>query len=32
METGAQKSRDSKSHDMGILSPRVQGKVCYRHV
>ena len=27
METGAQKSRDSKSHDMGILCPRVQGKV-----
>ena len=29
METGAQKSRDSKSHDMGILCRRVQGKVCY---
>ena len=32
METSAQKSRDSKSHDMGILCPRVQGKVCYKHV
>ena len=27
-ETGAQKSKDSKSHDMGILCPRDQGKVC----
>ena len=32
METSAQKSRDSESHDMGILCLRVQGKVCYRHV
>ena len=32
METGAQKSMDSTSHDIGILCPRVHGKVCYRHV
>ena len=32
METGAQKFRDSKSHYIGILCPRVQGKVCYGHV
>ena len=32
METSAQKSKDFKSPDMGILCPRVQGKVCYRDV
>ena len=26
------KSKDSKCPDIGILCPRVQGKVCYRHV
>ena len=28
METSVEKSKDSKSHDLGVLCPRVQGKVC----
>ena len=32
MEASVEKSKDSKSHDLGVLSPRVQGKVCYRDV
>ena len=28
METSVAKSKDSKSHDLGVLCPRVQGKVC----
>ena len=32
METDAQKLRESKSPDMGILCSRVQGKLCYKHV
>ena len=29
MEIGAEKSEDSRSHALGVLCPRVQGKVCY---
>ena len=32
METSVEKSKDSKTHDLGVLCPRVQGKVCYRDV
>ena len=28
METSVGKFKDSKSHDLGVLCPRVQGKVC----
>ena len=28
METSVEKSKDSKSHDLGVLCLRVQGKVC----
>ena len=28
METSVEKSKDSKSHNIGVLYPRVQGKVC----
>ena len=28
METSVEKSKDFKSHDLGVLCPRVQGKVC----
>ena len=28
METSFEKSKDSKSHDLRVLCPRVQGKVC----
>ena len=28
METSIEKSKDSKSHDLGVLYPRVQSKVC----
>ena len=28
METSVEKSKDSKSHDLGVLYPKVQGKVC----
>ena len=27
MEASVEKSKDSKSHDLGVLCPRVQGKV-----
>ena len=32
METSVEKSKDSKSHDLGVLCPSVQGKVRYRDV
>ena len=32
METSVEKSKDSKSHDLGLLCPRVLGKVHYRDV
>ena len=28
METSVKKSKDFKSHDLGVLCPRVQDKVC----
>ena len=28
METSVEKFKDSKSHDLRVLCPRVQGKVC----
>ena len=32
MEASVEKSKDSKSHDLGVLCLKVQGKVCYRDV
>ena len=32
MEASVEKSKDSKSHDLEVLCPRFQGKVCYRDV
>ena len=32
MEIGAENSKDSRSHALGFLCPRVQGKVRYRYV
>ena len=32
METSVEKSKDSKSHDLGVLCLRVPDKVCHRHV
>ena len=32
MKTSIEKSKDSKSRDLGVLCPRVQGKLCYRDV
>ena len=32
MEISVEKSKDSKSYDLGVLCPRVQGKVRYRDV
>ena len=29
MEISVKKSKDSKSHDLGVLYPRVQGEVRY---
>ena len=32
VEIGAEKSDDSRSYALGVLCPRVQGKVCYRDI
>ena len=32
VETSVEKSKDSKSHDLGVLCPRVYGKVHYRDI
>ena len=32
MEIGAEKSEDSRSHALGVLCLRVQGKVRYRDI